>query len=135
MTSKDIAVTNFTEKLLHFIKNHENVTFSDLKSKFSKLDYMDLVLLCLSGYLLCTKPGKIPTDFRDGNFTVSPNDRFWASPKATQLIEERFQRRWQWIVPTIISALALILSAIALIVSITQGPEAVYITNWPQYQG
>lgn len=131
MNSQDSVITNFTEKLLRYILHHENVTFEEIKNKFPKLDYMDLVLLCLSGYLLCTKPGELPTDFRDGNFTVSTNDQFWASPKATQLIEERRQRRWQWIVPTIISALALILSAIALIISITQGPAEVYITNWP----
>lgn len=74
----------------------------------------------------------MPTDFRNGIFVVNPEDKFWASPKTDQLLEERFQRRWQWIVPTVISALALIISAIALILSLTQGPTEVYISNWPQ---
>lgn len=91
-----------------------------------------IVCLCLSGYLVCTKPGPMPTDFRNGIFVVNPEDKFWASPKTDQLLEERFQRRWQWIVPTVISALALIISAIALILSLTQGPTEVYISNWPQ---
>lgn len=79
---------------------------------------MDLVLLCLTGYLTCQKPGRLPTDFRDGKFLVAPEDTFWASPKTEQFLEERFQRKWQWIVPTTISALALILSIAAFVMSL-----------------
>ncbi len=51
-------------------------------------------------------------------FEVAPEDKFWASPKAEALLEERFQRKWQWIIPTTISALALIVSTLAFILSI-----------------
>lgn len=132
MNPQDIVITKSTTKILRFIGKHKNITYKDLKEKFHKLDYMELVCLCLSGYLVCTKPGPALTDFRNGIFIVNPEDMFWASPKTEQLLEERFQRQWQWIVPTVISALALIISAVALILSLTQGPTEVYISNWPQ---
>lgn len=112
------AITKSTVKILKFILRHQNCTFKALQGRFKGLDFMDLVLLCASGYLLCTRPGQLPTDFRDGKFFVSPEDTFWASPKTEQFLEERFQRKWQWIVPTTISALALVLSIVAFIVSL-----------------
>lgn len=132
MNQQDAVITKSIVKILRFINKHQNITYKDLKQKFEKLDYMDLVYLCLCGYLVCTKPGPALTDFRTGIFIVNPEDMFWASPKTEQLLEERFQRRWQWIVPTVISALALTISAVALILSLTQGPTEVYISNWPQ---
>lgn len=79
---------------------------------------MDLVCLCLDGYLVCTKPGNKPTMFLDGNFLIDSKDTFWASPKTEQFLEERFQRRWQWVVPTVISSIALIVSIAAFTLSL-----------------
>lgn len=101
MNTKQPVITKSTVKLLKFIMKHPSITFEELQLKFKEIDFMELVLLCLTDYLVCTKPGNLPTNFSDGRFVVAPTDEFWASPKTEQLLEERFQRRWQWIVPTV----------------------------------
>lgn len=115
----EIPITKQTTKMLSFIRKHPNSTFETIQKKFKKIDFMDLVNLSLTGYLVCTRKNNIHTNFSDGNFKVDTLDRFWASPKTDQYLEERFQRRWQWIVPTVISGMALILSVIAFIVSLS----------------
>lgn len=117
MNTQSVIITNGTAKLLKFIRKHQNVTYETLKAKFD-LDFMDLVCLCLGGYLVCTKPGIGPTMFQDGKFSIGPEDSFWASPKTEQFLEERFQRRWQWFIPTTISAIALTVSIAAFIMSL-----------------
>ena len=112
------AITKSTVQILKFIKKHQNCSFSVLQQSFNELDYMELVNLALTGYLLCQRPNQLPTDFRDGNFTVPDDAVFWASPKTEQLIEER-RRGWlQWVIPTCISGLALIISTLAFIMSL-----------------
>ena len=111
-------MTKQIAKMLSFIRKHPNSTFETIQKKFKKIDFMDLVNLSLTGYLVCTRENNTCTNFSDGNFKVDALDRFWASPKTDQYLEERFQRRWQWIVPTVISGLALIMSIIAFIVSL-----------------
>lgn len=117
---KEIPITHKTERLLRYILRHQNISFGALCEKFPELDYMDLVLLCVGEYLVCQKQNGRPTMFANEPFTVESKDTFWASPKAEQFIEERFQRRWQWFIPTTISALALIVSTLAFIWSIWQ---------------
>lgn len=58
------------------------------------------------------------TVFLDGNFSINENDRFWASLKTEQFLQER-RRAWlQWVIPTAISGIALILSILAFIMSL-----------------
>ena len=111
-------MTKQTTKMLSFIRRHPNSTFETIQKKFKRIDFMDLVNLSLTGYLICTRVNHTYTNFSDGNFKINTLDRFWASPKTDQYLEERFHRRWQWIVPTVISGLALIMSIIAFIVSL-----------------
>lgn len=111
-------IINSTVKVLKFIRKHQNCNFATLKQRFSGLDDMDLVNLALTGYLLCTRQKQRPTDFRDGDFSVPDDALFWASPKVDQLIEER-RRGWlQWVIPTCISGLALIISTLAFVMSL-----------------
>ncbi|WP_087242533.1 hypothetical protein [Anaeromassilibacillus sp. An200] len=118
MSCKGPAITNNTVKLLKYIHRHQNCTFSDLQRKFKDLDFMELVNLCLTEYMICTKPDNRMTVFRDGNFSVGENDRFWVSPKTEQFLQER-RRAWlQWVIPTAISGVALILSILAFIMSL-----------------
>lgn len=125
----EYPITNSTVKLLKFICRHENCTFSEIKAAFPKIDSMELVNLGLTDYLLCTKPGKIPTQFKDGNFSVSDADRFWASPKAEQLLQDR-RRAWlQWVIPNVISGLALILSILTFLLS--QVPQVTEVRILP----
>lgn len=111
-------ITKYTVKVLKFIKRYPNCSFQKIQEKFTGIDYMELVNLALTGYLVCTKADGTLTDFSNTMFQVNPDDLFWASPKTIQHLEERFQRRWQWVVPTVISAFALILSIAAFIVSL-----------------
>lgn len=125
----DYPITNSTIKLLKFICRHENCTFAQIKSAFPNMDFMELVNLSLTDYLLCTRQGKVPTQFRDGNFIIADADRFWASPKAEQLLQER-RRSWlQWVIPNVISGIALILSIITLLLS--QMPQVTEVRILP----
>ena len=69
----DYPVTNSTTNLLKFVHRHDNCTFAEIKAKFPKVDSMELVNLSLTNYLLCTRPGELPTQFQDGNFSVPDN--------------------------------------------------------------
>ena len=122
-------ITNKTMKVLKFIHAHENCTFSEIESKFQSIDFMELVNLSLTGYLLCTRPDELPTQFQDGNFSVPPDARFWATPVTTELIERR-RREWlQWVIPNVISGVALILSIITLL--LTQVPQVTEVRILP----
>lgn len=115
----DYPITNSTIRILKFILKNQNCTFTEIKQKFGKdADEMELVNLGLMGYIVCTRPDNRPTKFQDGNWVVSSGDRFWASPKTTQLIENR-RREWlQWVIPNVISGLALVLSILTLWLSL-----------------
>lgn len=111
-------ITQNTVKVLRFISKHQNCNFGQLKSVFGDLDEMELVNLCLTEYLICSKPGRLPTNFSRGSFEVSPEDSFWATPKTIEFLENRFQTWLQWVIPVCVSGIAVIISAIALIVSL-----------------
>lgn len=113
----EFPVTNKTVKLLKFIHKNEQCTLTDIKVKFPQLDFMDLVNLGLVNYLVCTRPGEIPTQFKDGNFFIPDNATFWATPHTTKFLEDR-RRAWlQWVIPNIISGIALILSTITILLT------------------
>ena len=125
----ELPITNDTMKVLKFIHAHENCTFSEIESKFQGIDFMDLVSLSLTGYLLCARPGERPTQFQDGNFSVPPDARFWPTPVTTELIERR-RREWlQWVIPNVIAGVALILSIITLLLS--QAPQVTEVRILP----
>ena len=122
-------ITNQTIKILKFIHKSKDYTFQEVKSKFPDIDSMDLVNLALTGYVLCIRSGKLPTQFLDGDFSVSDSDQFWATPNTIKLLEDR-QREWlQWVIPNVISGIALILSIIALLLS--QSPQVTTVRIIP----
>lgn len=122
-------ITNRTIKVLKFIHRNKDCTFKKIKSKFADIDSMELVLLALTDYVLCLRLGKIPTQFLDGDFSVSDSDQFWATPNATKLLEDRKQEWLQWVIPNVISGIALILSIIALLLS--QSPQVTTVRIIP----
>ena len=124
-----LPMTNATAKQLRFIQKHQNCTFEEIQARFQNIDFMDLVNLCLTGYLVCTKPGNKPTIFADGSFFIGPKDRFWSSPKAEQFLENRLRGWLQWVIPTTISGVALILSIITLWLS--QMPQVTTVRILP----
>ncbi len=106
-------ITNQTVKTLRYIHRHELCSFRELKAKFPKLDYMELVNLCLDGYLTCQKPGRLPTVFADGDFSEGADDIFWPSPRTTEFLENRLRGWLQWVIPVSISSIALIVSIVS----------------------
>lgn len=115
----DYPITNSTIKLLKFILHHQNCTLADIQKTFKNdVDEMELVNLGLTDYLVCTRSNGQPTQFKDGDFAMEPDSKFWASPKTVKLLEDR-RREWlQWVVPNVISTIALILSLITLWLSL-----------------
>ena len=125
----DYPVTNSTTNLLKFVHRHDNCTFAEIKAKFPKVDSMELVNLSLTNYLLCTRPGELPTQFQDGNFSVPDNAEFWATPYTIQFLESR-RREWlQWVIPNAIAGVALILSIITVL--LTQVPQVTEVRILP----
>lgn len=125
-------ITSKTIKVLKFIHTHPNCTFEQIKARFPDIDFMELVNLALTNYLLCTRPGEIPTQFRDGNFSVPPAAKFWSTPVTTEFIERR-RREWlQWVIPNLISGVALILSIVTLLLSLlSQTPQVTEVRILP----
>lgn len=122
-------ITNSTIKILKFINQHENCTFAEIKAKFPKVDFMELVNLSLTNYLLCTRPGELPTQFQNGEFSIPDDAKFWATPQTTKLLEDR-RREWlQWVIPNVIAGIALILSIITLL--LTQVPQVTEVRILP----
>src|SRR5699024_10057309 len=103
----EYPITNSTISHLKFIHRHQNCTFSEINTQCPKIDFMDLVNLSLTNYLLCTRPGEFPTQFQDGNFFIPENATFWATPHTIKLLEDR-RREWlQWVIPNVIAGIAL----------------------------
>ena len=110
----EIYLNHQTLRLLRYIRHHQNCTQKEIKNKFGEeaANYQ-LINLCKAGYLVATMPDGSYTMFLDGNMYLSYDFTFWASPKAEQVLDDRFDRLWQWCIPTTISVIALIVSALS----------------------
>ena len=104
-----------TRKILRYIKRHPNNKLSDIRSKFGGSDVdMDLINLCIADYLVCKHPDGKLTMFKDkSEWVTHSEDNFWISPKGKKVLEDRFDRLWQWAIPTLISMAALIISILS----------------------
>ena len=122
-------ITNSTIKILKFISKCGNCTFAEIKSKFPNVDSMELVNLALTNYLLCTRPGEIPTQFQDGDFSVPDSAAFWPTPHTIKLLEDRHREWLQWVIPNAIAGIALILSIITIL--LTQVPQVIEVRILP----
>ena len=103
-----------TRKLLRYIKWHPKQTLENIQRKFDDNGTgMLLINMCRADYLVCTHPDGTHTDFKDNSPWQSfGGDLFWISPKGKKLLEDYFDRLWQWSIPTIISVAALIVSCL-----------------------
>lgn len=104
-----------TRKILRYIRWHPNNTLSKMRAKFGGSDVdMTLINLCITDYLVCKHPDGKLTAFKDvSEWTTFGEDNFWISPKGKKVLEDHFDRTWQWAIPTIISVSALIISIIS----------------------
>lgn len=104
-----------TRKILRYIRWHPNNTLSQMRSKFGGSDVdMTLINLCITDYLVCKHPDGSLSSFKNqSQWNAHGGDNFWISPKGKKVLEDRFDRMWQWAIPTIISVSALIISIIS----------------------
>lgn len=101
-----------TRKVLRYIKWHPQNTLEELQKKFDESQLF--INLCLTDYLVCTHPDGTYTSFKnDEVWHTYANDNFWISPKGRKILEDHFDRLWQWAIPTIISTVALIISILS----------------------
>lgn len=113
-STPEIYLNHQTIRLLRYIRHHKDCTQKDIENKFGEdTASYQLIDLCKARYLVATRPDGSYTMFQDGNMYLSPDFTFWASPKAEQVLDERFDRLWQWCIPTIISVAALIVSLLS----------------------
>ena len=97
---------------MRYIKWHPKNTLADLRTRFGE-DQI-LINLCIADYLVCTHPDGRLTNFKNESvWDTYAEDNFWISPKGRLVLEERFDRLWQWAIPTAISVAALIISILS----------------------
>ena len=101
-----------TRKILRYIKWHPKNTMTELKEKFDA-DQL-LINLCIAEYIVCTHPDGQHTNFTEESmFDIRADDNFRISPKGLLILEDRFDRIWQWAIPTLISVASLIISILS----------------------
>ena len=103
--------------ILRYIRWHKKATLNDIQSKFGEdADSFVLIGMCKAGYLLAIKDDGIITNYNEEpNFgVITGMEKFWVSPKGKKILDDRFDRFWQWSIPTLISVAALIISLFSL---------------------
>lgn len=110
----EIYLNHQTIRLLRYIRHRKDCTQQAIAQKFGEdAGGYQLINLCKAGYLVATRPDGSYTMFQDGDLRLSYDFTFWATPKAEKVLDDRFDRLWQWCVPTIISVAALIVSILS----------------------
>lgn len=101
-------------KILRYIRWHRANTEYKIQKKFGEnANSLFLVNLCKAGYLVAIRPDGRYTDFRDGTLKTASDFSYWVSPKGEKLLDDRFDRMWQWAIPTAISIVALAISVLS----------------------
>ena len=110
------CIDNETARILKYIKKNPKVTRAELKAKYDNADDSIMLYLCVKSYLVCMHPNGEPSTFSMGEPRIYyPDDYFWLTPKAKAFLEINSSRKWQWLIPTIISLLALTISVLSAI--------------------
>lgn len=111
-----------TVKLLRFIRRQKNATAPQIEiQKYSdkisvEKEDIGFLLICLTkeGYLLAIKKDGFDT-FDAPPYSTTQYTRFWITPRGKKLLEDQFADFWRFMIPTLISVAALIISAVSLI--------------------
>lgn len=109
-----------TLKLLRYIKRSgdKGVTWDELSIKFGDLANIFL-LTSLSNELYTVTQNHEGewVDFKEYKGVIHSNFRSFSTPKSNAMIEQMCFDFWKWIIPTLISVAALIVSALSAIIS------------------
>lgn len=107
-----------TIRILKYIKKHGTPSEGDIIKKFGEDGTtLQLISLCQEQYLLCQKSDGTFEEFTDIPYVTACDYRYWATPKADLLLENKSLEFWKWVLPTIISVAALIFSILSFILS------------------
>lgn len=113
----EVYIDRRTEKILRYIRRHPANRLADILDKFQTEDDklgQTIINLCMADYLVCKHSDQSMTQFKDGPpWDQRWDDNLWISPKGRKLLEDRFDRFWQWSIPTIISVIALVISVLS----------------------
>lgn len=106
-----------TLSMLKYIKRcgSKGATWSKLDKKFGD-DYANpfmLQLLSIELYTVTKNQENLWIDFKKENQVTYGNFRSFITPKGNELIERRCFDFWKWVVPTLISVAALIISVLS----------------------
>lgn len=104
-----------TIRLIRYIKWHKNATLYTLQKKFKDdADTYILINLCRANYLTAILPdGKYSHFDADDMHIITTRERFWLTPKGRKILDDRFDRLWQWSIPVLISVAALVFSVLS----------------------
>lgn len=112
-----VYMTHNVIRMLRYIRRHKDCTEADILERFGDdSGSFPLINLCITDYLVAIKPDGSYTTFKDGEFSTAYNYRYWVTPKGVEFLDNRFDRMWQWIVPTVISVAALIVATLDVVV-------------------
>ena len=113
-----IYIDKKTLKILRYIKRSKDngVSWGTLRKKFGEETADSTLLSALSKEeYTATKNEKGEWVYPDEFKIVGDDFRSFTLPKANQIIERECFDFWKWIIPTLISVAALIISALALL--------------------
>lgn len=102
-------------KVLRYIysRKDKGVTWGKLQNKFQKdANILFLESLSIEGYTVTKDESGNWIDFK--NYGIHRNSEFvsYCTPKGNELLETRMFNFWKWVIPTIISVAALIVSVL-----------------------
>lgn len=109
--SSPIVIDRKTYKVMRYLYFHDDVSIAKIKKKYKTKGFMSLVYLSGSPYIAHSKEsGKftygVDKDASSGIVSLTIQGRFY--------VESRIYHFFQWFVPTLISLVALLISALAL---------------------
>ena len=117
LQTPEIYFDRSTIKLLRYIKRHKEPTLCKIRNRFPKDDpTMLLINLCLSQYIGADRKNGEHSFLTDGNWNFTGKEQFWITRKGKSFLDQRFDRLWQWSIPTLISIASLIISIISAMV-------------------
>lgn len=108
----DIYFSRKNIKVLRYIRRHRGVLEKSILERFGEsVSSMLLINLCMSGYLVVERPDGSYVKFSRPPFKSAYNYKYWITSKGEKVLDDRFDRIWQWAIPTLISIAALCVSA------------------------
>lgn len=103
-----------TLKILRYIKKSKGVSWDEMQNKFGR-DLANIFLLeslSVELYTVTKDQNENWIDFKVSDHHLNGSFRSFTTPKANEIIEAKVFDFWKWVVPTIISVIALAVSAL-----------------------